>query len=125
MLKNSKTTEVFCTLQVEGTHYWEDCPFEEVAYLREEHRHIFHITASAPVNHNDRDVEFIMMKHKIQNFLKAKYVSMDDVQQLHNFGSMSCEHIASEILDTFDLARVVVSEDAENGAVVYTSNQPN
>ncbi|MCK5019409.1 MAG: hypothetical protein KAS32_20290, partial [Candidatus Peribacteraceae bacterium] len=70
---NITSTEVYCTLQVEGTHSWPACPYEEVAYLRDDHRHIFHIKAHMQVNHDDRDVEFIILKHQIQEYLHQKY----------------------------------------------------
>lgn len=116
-------TEVYCTLQVEGVHNWPECPFEEVIYLRDLHRHMFHIKAYAAVNHDDRDIEFIMLKHKIQHYLINKYGSigqngrmMDDY--LCVFGAMSCEMIARELIEEFGLTRCEVSEDNENGAIL-------
>ena len=108
--------EVYCNVQVEGTHNWPDCPFDEVAYLRDPHRHVFHIKAYVAVTHSDRDVEFIMLKHAIQNYLKAAY--WDDVTHQHLFGAKSCEMIGKELMNAFDLSRVEVSEDAENGALL-------
>lgn len=116
--------EVFCTLQIEGTHNWPSCPFDEVAYLRDPHRHVFHIKAHKPVFHDDRDVEFIMLKHKIQKFLIGKYWSGYTPREefsgtaVCEFGSMSCEMIAQELIEVFDLSRCEVSEDNENGAIV-------
>lgn len=114
-------TEVFCTLQIEGIHNWPNCPFDEVAYLRDPHRHIFYIKAYAPVFHDDRDIEFIMMKHKIHNYIKSRYFNVE--LQCCKFGAMSCEMIAQELLYQFDLTRCEVSEDNENGAVV-TKTEP-
>lgn len=109
-------TEVYCTVQVEGIHRWETCPFEEVFYLRDPHRHVFHIKAYKQVNHDDRDVEFIMLKHQIENHLYTEYGS--DLTNVCEFGNMSCEMIAKELIRLFDLSRCEVSEDNENGAVV-------
>ncbi len=105
------TTEVYCTLQFEATHNWSGCPFEEVDYLCFPHRHVFHIKAHKQVFHNDRDEEFIMLKHKIATYLEDKYPT-------HKFGSQSCEMIAHDLLDKFNLSRCEVSEDLENGAIV-------
>lgn len=116
------TTEVFCTLQIEGTHNWPGCPFEEVAYLRDPHRHVFHIKAYKIVNHSDRDVEFIMLKHQIANYLRSRYFSVP--QELCVFGAKSCEMIGEELIKAFDLSRIEVSEDNENGAILtVTSTQ--
>lgn len=118
--------QVYCRLQVEGTHSWPNCPFDEVAYLRDRHRHVFHIKAYKQVTHSDRDVEFIMLKHEIKNYLEARYYSYDisngntitQGTHLHEFGSMSCEMIAKELIEQFDLSACEVNEDDENGAFV-------
>ena len=116
-------TEVYCKLTLEGMHNWENCPHPEVAYLRDLHRHIFHITAYKEVTHADRDVEFIILGHRIREYLNLKYIhskvpSVAHVYNLHMFGSMSCEMIAEELINEFDLSRCEVSEDGENGAFV-------
>lgn len=109
-------TTVYCTLQVEATHNWPGCPFEEVDYLRVPHRHVFHIKAYAPVNHDDRDIEFIMLKHQIAEYMRVTYY--DDAKGLHVFGAMSCEMLARELIAAFGLSQCEVSEDNENGAVL-------
>lgn len=110
------TTEVYCSLQVEAIHNWPGCPFEEVSYLRLPHRHVFHIKAYKAVNHDDRDVEFIMLKHAIVAYLKAAYYN--NTQQLHVFGAMSCEMLGRQLVEVFGLTKCDVSEDGENGSVV-------
>jgi hypothetical protein len=109
-------TEVYCTVLVEGSHCWPGCPFDEVAYLRDPHRHVFYIRAYHHVTHSDRDVEFIMLKHKIQEYMKERFY--DNTQRMHVFGAMSCEMIAQQLITEFGLTRCDVSEDNENGAVV-------
>jgi len=104
-------TQVFCTIQFEAIHNWPGCPFEEVAYLRDLHRHVFHIKAYKDVNHDDRDVEFIRLKHAIIHFLDIKYPN-------RVLGSISCEMLARQLISEFDLSKCEVSEDNENGAVL-------
>ena len=110
------TSEVFCTLQIEGIHNWPGCPFDEVAYLRDPHRHLFFIKAYKAVNHDDRDTEFIMLKHEIQQYFRHNYYKSHLKCCL--FGAMSCEMIARELIDNFGLTRCEVSEDNENGAIL-------
>ena len=105
-------TVVYCTVLFEGIHCWPSCPFEEVKYLRDPHRHIFHIKAHKQVFHDDRDVEFIMLKHKVETYLKEKYPD-------RRMGATSCEMLGRDLMNHFDLIQVDVSEDGENGAVVY------
>ena len=111
-------SEVYCTLQIEGTHNWPNCPFDEVGYLRDPHRHVFHIKAHKVVNHDDRDTEFIMLKGQIQRYINQKYCSILN-QTFCEFGAMSCEMLARELIDEFGLCRCEVNEDNENGAILY------
>lgn len=112
-------TEVYCTLQIEGTHNWPNCPFDEVDYLRVPHRHVFHIKAYKQVFHDDRDVEFIMLKHAIGKYFEIYY---DTEKKLHVFGAKSCEMIARELITAFGLCKCEVNEDNENGAILYVIN---
>ena len=120
-------SEVYCTLEVEGTHNWPNCPFDEVAYLRDPHRHMFGIKAYKIVTHSDRDVEFIMLKHQIQKYLYDEY-AFDCAIDLHRtgtfciFGARSCEMIAQELIEQFDLSRCEVNEDNENGCILTVEN---
>lgn len=104
-------TYVYCSLQYEATHCWPECPFDAVSYLRSPHRHMFHITAYVAVYHDDRNVEFILLKHRIENYLSITYPH-------HDFGSKSCEMIARELIERFELSACNVSEDGENGSFV-------
>lgn len=116
MLTKNMSTEVYCTVQVEGTHNWPDCPFEEVDYLRVPHRHVFHIKAYVTVTHSDRDVEFIMLKHEIKEYLNTMYYNT--VSKMCLFKAKSCEMLAEELIDRFGLSKCEVNEDNENGAIV-------
>lgn len=104
---------IIVKLQVEGIHFWKGCDIEEVDFLANAHRHIFHITCKKKVNHDDRDIEIIMLKRQILDFLESKYGKVCE------FGSRSCEMIAVELRDTFQLNYCSVLEDNENGAEVW------
>lgn len=97
----------------EGIHCWPECPIDEVSFLRDPHRHIFHVTVKWPVNHNDRDKEFIVMKRKVDAWLKVLF---PDKQM----GRKSCEDVCQLIKDEFpDASFISVFEDGENGAEVH------
>ena len=110
-------TNVIAKIEIEGLHNWPAAQgvFPEVGFLANMHRHKWFITAKKKVNHDDRDVEFIMFKRTILKYLKDKY---EDDECL-KFESMSCEMIAKELLEKFDLVSCKVFEDNENGAEVY------
>ena len=108
--------------QFVGTHKWGNCPHEDVAFLKNEHRHVFHVQTVLPVNHDDRDLEFFMVQNEIDKTIYDLY----DGNTVHlELGNRSCEMVAKEIIDglrkTYDnlpWIRVSVSEDDENSAGV-------
>jgi hypothetical protein len=109
-------TYVYVTTRFEGFHRWENAP-DDVAFLRDWHRHAFHVKMEVRVGHNDREVEFFQLKRKLEVYLREYWTDK-------RFEA-SCEMIAHEIRDEFVkqgyfVSMVDVSEDGENGAVVTT-----
>lgn len=104
-------TAVIINLTVEGLHCWPSCDIEEVAFLKYPHRHVFHICCKKDVAHPDRDIEIIQFKRSVAEYLAGKYGS-----PCCNFGAMSCEMIAKELIQSFQLSYCSVLEDGENGA---------
>ncbi|HBH48817.1 MAG TPA: hypothetical protein DDX98_09260 [Bacteroidales bacterium] len=103
-------TNIIVNLQYEAIHHWPGCDIPEVSFLKDKHRHIFHICCKREVQHDDRDIEIIMFKRKILKFLQSNYNG--------DFGSMSCEMIANELAYIFKLSYCSVLEDGENGAEI-------
>ncbi len=114
-------TNVVVRLQFEGVHHWpgvvEHPELEPVHFLAALHRHIFHVTAKKAVSHSDRDVEIIMLKRNIQEYLHRRYFTEN--ANAHFLKNASCEMIAEELLKYFGLEYCEVLEDGENGAEVY------
>lgn len=100
-----------------AVHQWKDAPME-VEYLKAIHRHVFHVEAKIPVTHNDRQLEFFMVKKFLNKAIASLYPD-------ERIGQVSCEMIAESLLKELsknygikkDLS-VYVSEDNENGAIV-------
>jgi len=98
------------TTSFEGIHNYPDAP-EEVEYLRNPHRHIFHVTVWLEVFNDNRDVEFIMFKNYINTILLS-----GDLQ------NASCEMISDKLEIEIRTMypdreiRIEVSEDNENGS---------
>jgi hypothetical protein len=112
---------IFCKINIDGLHNWSTFPddnstLKEVSYLKNEHRHRWYFVCYKEVKHNDRDTEFIWLQHEIEQYLRNEY--WNDRRRTHVFGSRSCEMLGEELLRKFDLDKVVVSEDNENGAIV-------
>ncbi len=108
----------------EGVHCWPEAP-DEVAFLRNPHRHIFHVEAHVVVQHNDRDVEFVMLKHKLDKRLS---VELDD-NGVWQMGRKSCEDVAEmlmvSLISWYPNRAVAVSvfEDGENGCTITSDPQ--
>jgi hypothetical protein len=98
--------------QFEATHKWEECDIQEVMYLHFRHRHIFHVTMKFSVTDNNREIEFIEQKHRVEDFIRQDW-------ERKNLSNMSCERMAEILLDEFKASYVSVMEDNENGAEVY------
>ena len=106
---------VIIRLTVEGIHQWKDCNLTDVMYLNCPHRHIFYIECVKEVSGDDREIEIITFKHQVLSYLEKKY---GDSNRVMSFQGMSCEMIATELFEAFNLSRCKVMEDNENGAEV-------
>lgn len=113
-------TSVIITSQAEGLHNWPEARefFPEVGFLADLHRHVFHFRLEKLVTHTNRDIEFLMWKKQLAEYLLLTY--HDEKFKCLNFKSMSCEMIAVDLLERFDCINVEVFEDGENGAKVTT-----
>ena len=98
-----------------ATHHWPECPIPEVSFLKWPHRHLFYVVMKFRVDHNDRDIEFIQQKNKVDHFILAEFSNLF-------LGKMSCEDIAEELMKRFKADFVSVFEDNENGAEIYGDN---
>ena len=111
-------TNIIVTLQVEGIHSWPECPIREVEFLKHPHRHIFHVECKKEVTHDDREIEIIQLKRRIRFYLLEQLGVGYKGAEGCNFGRMSCEEIAKDLLKEFELNYCKVLEDNENGAEV-------
>lgn len=109
-------TWVYCTFQREKLHKWKGAKkLPEVSYLANLHRHQFQFKVSVQVYTDDREIEFIMLKHKVERLVDSWGTTVG-----------SCEMMAEDIVAFLEKAyggkkfRVQVSEDGENGAEVET-----
>lgn len=118
----SSTARIEVRFRVDGWHCWPDAP-ERRKYLRDLHRHIFHISVATLVTHDDREIEFhdlIEQSNAIVQRMKSPAGS---------FGRMSCEQIARtlgmKLMSAHSRGFVVsVFEDGEAGAVVTLDLAP-
>lgn len=130
-------TSIFVSTQFEGMHCYPNAP-QEVAFLVNMHRHMFHVTLQLEVFHNERELEFFLVKRALDAFIKKMTESRftSDITL-----AASCETMAEDIMnwvlrtyaleivlygeDTVQERKVIVrkvsvevSEDGENGSIV-------
>lgn len=97
----------------EGVHKYPEAPIE-VAFLRNEHRHIFYVDVYVEQFHDNRDVEYIALKRKLQKMYNHSVIC----------DNKSCEMLAKEVKQEVELllpdrkVKVAVFEDMENGSLV-------
>ena len=98
----------------EGIHCYPDAP-DDVAFLRNPHRHIFEFKVWIEIFHNDRDIEFIQFKRKLEALYDTRALQLDN---------KSCEMISDELHAQIRQdypgreIRIEVSEDGENGSLI-------
>lgn len=121
MVQSLYTTQIIVNLQVDGLHFWKDCPHKDVDFLRYLHRHMFYVTIKCLVTHNDREKELFMVRERLTQWFYTKYdTSKSGSSVSYNFGSRSCEMICQDILaENADFTYARVMEDNENGAEMF------
>lgn len=110
------STTIYVTTRFAAFHRWVDAP-PEVSFLREYHRHLFHVRLSLRVAHKNRELEFFMVQKVLVDFVREHFEG--------EYFPHSCEDLAQFIANHISVrygqgvvAAVEVSEDGENGAVL-------
>jgi len=107
------TNFIWITTRKEMFHNYPDAP-NEVSFLRNEHRHIFHFKVYIEIFTNDRDVEFIMFKRDVESILS----------NINDLKWRSCEivsnYLAIQIRSKYQKRHIKIetSEDGENGVLM-------
>lgn len=79
--------------QFEVLHYWAECPYEDVSFLRNIHRHKVFVKVRIDTT-ADREIEFFRFKQVVDAAIDDLYGS----EKLKNIGSKSMEAVAKSIL---------------------------
>lgn len=119
------TTTIFVKFTFVGWHHWPSAPPER-AYLSLMHRHLFGVTITMGVEHDDREVEF----HDLMDIAKQIVTARKQTPSKEDnpYADWSCEHHAGYLLTILTsrfpnrAISVTVDEDGECGATV--TNKP-
>ena len=110
---------IYVTFQKEGIHKYPaaltDPALASVRFLGYDHRHTFFFKVGVSVEHNDRDIEFIIFKRWLESLYGDGIIQLD---------FKSCEMIAEELYNVIITNYpdreiwIDVSEDGENGTFI-------
>lgn len=113
--------KVIVTNNFKGYHKYSNAP-DDVAFLRNVHRHVFNVKTTIDVSHNERDIEFFQLQNSIEHFVQDTFAYSS--QYIAGIYILSCESLAEAIVNHLRKiyperhVRVEVWEDNENGAIV-------
>lgn len=128
MLKNANKS-IWVTFSKEGLHRYPAAAtdpnlatgnWDDVSFLAHPHRHIFKFRVDIEVFHDDRDIEFIQFKRWLEKLYNDEMLTLD---------YKSCEMISDDLYMQITAkypkrwVAIEVSEDGENGSLVYYSNE--
>ena len=108
------TATVITQFEIEGFHNYPNAP-EQVNFLSARHRHCFVVKCGYRVVDLNREREIFICRDEVKSYLIEAYGSPCE------FGAMSCEMIASEILEfaqTDGMVWCEVWEEQTGGAKV-------
>lgn len=122
---------VYCSFQKEGYHSFPEAAtsaefitgdFLDVSHLSHRHMHYFFFKVWVEVSHNNRNIEFIQLRRKIEQLYSSNALELMN---------KSCEMLAEDLIDTLrgwypnsDI-KVDVSEEGINGALLeYCFSEP-
>lgn len=101
----------------EFVHRYAKAP-ADVDFLRSWHRHRLYITVEMEVFHEERELEFIMVRRALDNAITDGTIDLNYVEK-------SCETVCKEICaflcESYGSRRMIVTamEDNENGGKYY------
>lgn len=111
---NKATTSIVVKTQFEGKHQYVDAP-PAVEYLKNIHRHLFYVEVEMEVSHDDRELEFILVKNTINKYIESHPFSI--IASCEQMADLICRHLIEVYGER--AMKCCVYEDGENGGCVY------
>ena len=127
----NQVKSIWVTFRKEGIHLYPAAAtdprlktgdWDDVSFLGVPHRHIFHFKVRVEVFHDDRDIEFIQFKRWLE-----KLYNEDILELNHKSCEMISDDLYREIAARYPgrFVEIEVSEDGENGSIVYYPSNSN
>ena len=119
MIKEKARRMIWIQFRHEGIHCYPaaatDPNLEDVKFLANDHRHIFHFKVYIEIFHNDRDIEFIQFKRWVESLYITGTLELNH---------KSCEMMSDDLYEKISMKypdrdiKIDVSEDGENGSSI-------
>lgn len=124
-MSQANINSIWVTFRKEGIHCYPAAATEpnlatgdeyDVSFLATPHRHIFHFKVRIEVFHDDRDIEFIQFKRWLENLYNQGTLELN-----HKSCEMISDDLYKEISAKYPgrFVEIEVSEDGENGSLIY------
>jgi|GEM_PF-1472876 len=103
----------------EALHKWPECPYEDVSFLRNLHRHMIYVKVRVETT-TDREIEFFRFKMLVDSIIESLY----GTDRIKDLGSESMEAIGLLLLKAlrargFDQSMTIsVSEDNQVRSII-------
>ena len=115
------TNYIWIKFQKEGIHCYPAAAtdpslatgdWDDVSFLANKHRHIFHFKVYISIEHSDRNIEFIQFKRWLERLYDNNTLQLD-----HKSCEMIAEELHLQINEKYPnrTIKIDVSEDDENG----------
>lgn len=103
-----------------GIHCWKTCDINQVRFLKNEHHHEFTINVEIAVNHDDRDIEFIMLQQVVEGIIHTSYPNYNTEPSYKNYipytanlignsCEMMCDLVINKLIELYGERRIIVS----------------
>ena len=118
------TNYIWVKFQKEGIHCYPAAAidpslatgdWDDVSFLANKHRHIFHFKVHISIEHSDRNIEFIQFKRWLERLYDNNTLQLD-----HKSCEMIAEELHVQINEKYPnrIIKIDVSEDDENGCLM-------
>lgn len=113
-------TAIKVQFDFEGFHLYSGAP-SEVEFLKNLHRHLFNIKVTIEVTHEDRELEFFIVRRQLIDLVNRLYPNriVGSCEMMAKDIYYFVKHTYKKLDKTGDrLVEVEVSEDKENSGIV-------
>lgn len=108
--------DLVVSFELNGTHYWPNPP-KGCEEFEKPHRHLFKFIVVCPES-KSRSLELFAVRKSLMEWVTRLYPTSSLEAGGIDFGSSSCEDIATNLKETWKVNKIFVGEEYFLGAIV-------